>query len=344
MRVIVEPSRLRSLRLGGGFELDALKAGVHLLAGWEDRNFLGGLRRFTIEVRPGIVLYPTRINDLRAPTDFLPAEKSRVELRQPGIFEARTNASLRGEYNIFPVLLSEHIDETAPILGYHEIRGSLGLDRTFRQRLYVSPSHNVQSNRPFTYKGELHKDLGPILVSYPELLFNLDFRDDAVQPHKGVYLGNGLQYAGVGGDARDFKVRSEVRGYLPLTKRITFGLRAMGGLLFPQNYGESVKSNAEGIIPPPEVDPAGWVRDTQIGLLRGFLLGRPRVQSRLLAARDRSARHDSVLRAGRGRDRRSPRSAPRGAPSSISRPASCRSAASRSGRPRRSSDFRSVGC
>ena len=35
---------LRSLRLGGGLELDAIKAGVHLLAGWEDRNFLGGLR------------------------------------------------------------------------------------------------------------------------------------------------------------------------------------------------------------------------------------------------------------------------------------------------------------
>jgi outer membrane protein assembly factor BamA len=275
VRVIVEPSRLRALRFGVGAELDALKADAHLLAGWEDRNFLGGLRQFTVEVKPGIVFYPTRINDLRAPTNFLPEEKTRVELRQPGFFEPRTNGLVRGEYNIFPVLLSEHIDETAPIIGYHEIRGSLGLDRTFKQRLYVSPSQNVQANRPFAYAGLLDPDLGPILVSYPELFATLDFRDDAVAPHKGIYLGNDLQYAGLGGDARDFKVRSEVRGYLPLTKRMTVALRATGGLMFPQNYGTSVKSNAEGIIPPPEVTRAGWVRDTQIGLLRGFFSGGP---------------------------------------------------------------------
>ena len=275
VRVVVEPSKLRMVRLGAGFELDALKADIHVLAGWEDRNFFGGLRHFTIEVRPGVVLYPTRINDLRTPTNFLPEEKSRIELRQPGFFEPRTNAIARGEYNIFPVLLSEHVDESAPIIGYHEIRASLGLDRTFKRRLYVNPSQNVQAISPFVYAGTLDPDLGPVLVSYPELLVSLDFRDDAVEPHKGIYLSDDFQYAGLGGDARDFKFRSEARGYLPFSKHVTFALRATAGLMFPQNYGTSVRSNAEGIIPPPEVNRAGWVRDTQIGLLRGFFSGGP---------------------------------------------------------------------
>ena len=114
---------MRTLRLGGGLQIDALRTDVHLLAGWEDRNFLGGLRRFTVEFRPGVVLYPTRIPGFQAPTDLLPEEKLRVELRQPGFIEARTNGFIRSEFNIFPVLLSEEVDEDAPVIGYRELRG-----------------------------------------------------------------------------------------------------------------------------------------------------------------------------------------------------------------------------
>ena len=79
----------------------------------------------------------------------------------------------------------------------------------------------------------------------------------------------------MGGDARDVKLRSEIRGYIPLGKPVTFGLRATAGLLFAQNYGTSTASVAEGVIPPPEVDRAGWVRDAQLGILRGFFSGGP---------------------------------------------------------------------
>ena len=29
---------------------------MHGIAGWEDRNFLGGLRRFSVDLHPGLVL------------------------------------------------------------------------------------------------------------------------------------------------------------------------------------------------------------------------------------------------------------------------------------------------
>ncbi|MDF2695270.1 MAG: outer membrane protein assembly factor YaeT precursor, partial [Labilithrix sp.] len=41
IKVKVEPSRLRRIRLGGGVEFDALKTDVHGIFGWEHRNFLG---------------------------------------------------------------------------------------------------------------------------------------------------------------------------------------------------------------------------------------------------------------------------------------------------------------
>ncbi len=274
VKVKLEPSRLRALRAGGGLQIDSLRTDVHLLAGWEDRNFLGGLRHFSVEFKPGVVLYPTRIPGFQAPTALLPEERLRVELRQPGFLEARTTGFVRGEFNIFPVLLSEEVDEAAPVIGYREIRGAVGLDRKFG-RFFASPSHNVQANQPFTYIGVLDPDLNPILISYPELLGSFDLRDDAVSPHKGIYLEADGQYAGVGGDARDVKIRSEIRVYVPLGKPVTLGLRATVGLLFPQNYGTSTASVAEGNLPPPEVDRGGWVRDSQLTLLRGFFSGGP---------------------------------------------------------------------
>jgi outer membrane protein insertion porin family/translocation and assembly module TamA len=60
LRVRVEPNRLRHLRLGGGIEFDQLKTDVHGLIGWEDKNFLGGLRSFRVDFKPGVVLYPVQ--------------------------------------------------------------------------------------------------------------------------------------------------------------------------------------------------------------------------------------------------------------------------------------------
>src|SRR5207249_1507182 len=98
-------TKLRDLRLGAGFELDQLKADVHLHARWQDRNFLGGLRRLDIDLKPGLVLYPTRLSDFEAPNQLLPEMKTRVELRQPGFLEARTTGFVRVEPNIWPVLI-----------------------------------------------------------------------------------------------------------------------------------------------------------------------------------------------------------------------------------------------
>ncbi len=75
-----EATRLRQLRLGGGVEIDEIKTDVHLVAGWEDRNFLGGLRDFGATFRPGVVLYPLRINNWQGPLRPLPEERFQMRL------------------------------------------------------------------------------------------------------------------------------------------------------------------------------------------------------------------------------------------------------------------------
>lgn len=273
IKVTLEPSRLRTLRLGGGIEFDALKTDVHGLIGWENRNFFGGMRSFSVTFRPGVVLYPLRVNNITAPTNVLPEERLRLDFRQPGFLEARTNFFDRPELNIYPVLINPNPPPGANVLGYGEARNSIGLDRTI-WRFFGAISHNLQVAYPFQYLGKKDPTLELVVISYPELLTQIDLRDDKVHPRKGILVGNTLQVAGgpFGGTADDFKIQPEVRGYIPLTKRLVFAARGMTGFLFPSNYGDYIRSPRSTFPPDSNAD---RTRDYQVTFFRGFFSGGP---------------------------------------------------------------------
>lgn len=267
VQVVVEPTRLRSVRIGPGFELDVIKTDLHLTARWEHKNLFGGLRSFMVEFKPGVVLYPTRIPTFHAPDRLLPEEKLRAEFRRPGFLEARTTGFIRPEFNVYPVLLRTKGDENEPILGYIELKTTTGVDRTFGP-LYAALSHSVQVNDPFAYRPPIRPDIDTIVISYPELLTNFDFRDDPRKTKRGFFLGNTLQIAGLGGQPRDVKVQPEVRGYVPFfRKKFVLAARASVGFLLAQNYGSSLENLDE--------QNSGTTRDRQLMFFRGFFSGGP---------------------------------------------------------------------
>ena len=268
--VRLQPQKLKSVLLGGGIELDSIRAEAHLHLGWEHKNLFGGFRHFMVDFKPGFDLYPTRLPTFNKPTAVLPEERLRADLHQPGFLEARTNGVISQEINVYPVLLSSVVDPKAPVLGYLEYKGSFGLDR-YLWKLFGAPTYNFQYNRPFTYSGPLDTDLRGIILSYIDLLTHFDFRDDRTRPHKGVFIQNDVQFAGLGGDARDLRVQPEVRGYIPIGKKVTVATRATIGFLFPLNYGAAAKA-ASGTA-PTAVDRPAWVRDIELIYLRGFFSG-----------------------------------------------------------------------
>lgn len=272
IRVKLEPSRLHTIRLGAGVEFDALKTDVHGIVGWESRNFFGGLRSFSVQFRPGVVLYPLRVNNLVAPSKPLPEERLRLELKQPGFPEARTNLFERPEFNVYPVLLNPDPPPDERVIGYGEVRNAIGLERTW-WKLYGTLSHNTQVAYPFGYVGGKDPTLGLVTIFYPELYLTLDFRDDKVHPRKGVFLGSTFQVAGhiFGGNPNDFKVQPEARFYIPILKKLVFATRGSIGLLEPQNYGYVVRNGPSGALPPSE----DRTRDYQLTFFRGFFSGGP---------------------------------------------------------------------
>jgi outer membrane protein assembly factor BamA len=291
INVVVQESALRTVRLGGGASFDVLRLENHLRVGWEDRNFLGGMRQFSIDTRPGLTYFPTRIDELVAPTRLLVENKIRTELRQPSFIEGRTTGFVAGEYNIYP-LLYPLPEDTNPdderIIGYHEFKVQTGVERAFfNQHLHVTPSLNWQANIPFTYQCPASEGpdcpepagLDTVQVQFPELFVALDLRDDPIHPNRGIYLSNDLQVAGFWGDVSDVRVRPEARIYLPLhryNRRWTLALRGTLGFLFPRNYGETLDPTTpqgQVALVDPEAPPV--VADQQKLLFRAFYSGGP---------------------------------------------------------------------
>ncbi|MBN1610955.1 MAG: BamA/TamA family outer membrane protein [Polyangiaceae bacterium] len=288
LTVRVEEASLRTVRAGLGARVDQLEVTSTMRAGWEDRNFLGGMRRLQVDTRPGLTYFPTRFGNFVAPTQLLPHNRFRSELRQPSFLEGRTSGSLSTEYNVYPLLfpLPEGINpDKELVIGYHELRAAAGVQRPFfSHHLFVGTSYNWQANFPFLYKespdqSRLPAGLGPVRVSYPELITTLDFRDDPLHVHKGVLFSNSLQVAGhiFGGLVSDVRVRPELRAYLPLSRTVTLALRSGFGFLFPSDYGQTLTARAPTGIPVVIDDPrsAAVVRDQHKLLFRAFYSGGP---------------------------------------------------------------------
>lgn len=277
VNVVVQESSLRTLRMGGGARFDVLRLSNHFRVGWEHRNFIGGMRRFNIEARPGVTYFPTRIGRFDSPTRLLPENRLHAELRQPSFVEGRTTGFVSSDYSIYPLLypLPDGADpERERVIGYHEVKATTGVERAFfGHHLFVTPSYNWQANFPFTYQGNVPDGLQAVRVSFPELYAILDFRDDRIEPHEGFYLSNSFQVAGYvfSGTVSDLRLRPDLRGFLPLSRHVTLATRLSTGFLFPSNYGETL-TNAQAQLDP--TNPA-VIRDQHKLLFRAFYSGGP---------------------------------------------------------------------
>jgi outer membrane protein insertion porin family/translocation and assembly module TamA len=284
LTVKVEPMRLRQITLGGGVEIDEIKTDLHVVAGWEDHNFLGGLRHFSATFKPGAVLYPLRINNWTGQLKPLPEMWLKTELRQPGFLEARTNGFIRPQFNIFPLLVEVNPPPDVPVVGYREVKLPVGVDRTFWKRVFVSLDYNLQIESPFAYVQDLDPSLATIVLSFPELVLHLDFRDGPVRPHEGLYIANTFSMAGgiFGGTATDLRVQPEVRTYVPIAHGLTFATRASVGFLWSWNYARDWNAELEGssaiagpAAPEQQAARAQLEHDIQIMYFRGFFSGGP---------------------------------------------------------------------
>jgi outer membrane protein assembly factor BamA len=270
----------RTLRLGGGGRLDAVELSANLTAGWEHRNFLGGLRHLSLEARPGVVLFPTRMGDfpnLATPSSGLLQGALEARLVQPSFLEGRIKGFSSASLQVEPLLYSD-TPVDAPLFGFLEFATRAGLERPFlSHRLFVTLSLNWLAELPLDYgKLSIGGDTPPaspsaindLFIAYPELLVRYDLRDDPLDPKNGLLLQQSIQTAVpvLGGSVSDVRLRPEARFYFTKTN-LTLAVRGATGLLFPGNYfPKDAPGTSGGNVLTP---------DQQVLLFRGFFSGGP---------------------------------------------------------------------
>ncbi len=279
LTIRVEESTFKDITLGAGARLDLLRLAVVGQGSWTHRNFFGGLRKFTLSTRPGLTFFPTSIDYLVAPTAVFPENFATVRLEQPAFIESRTRGFVEVGYNVYPLLypLPKDTDEskydprTERVIGYSEVTSSIGVERTFFGTVLPTTfSLNVQSNTPFNYQGDDdYPGLDAVLVTYPELVNHIDFRDDPIQPTEGVFIKNSIQVAipFSSGQVSDLRIQPEVRTFYPLddAHQVILATRLGVGMVLLNNYGES-----QGNYTDPNV-----VADQHKKLFRAFYSGGP---------------------------------------------------------------------
>lgn len=286
--VTLQPAKLREVKLGIGAQAETTRVESHLIGGWESRNFLGGYRRLTLDARPGIVFWPTRIDTIfdEPPERILPELRLTLGFLQPAL-PFRTSFDAQIAFNLYqlqPVSAeaarAPDPDEEPNLIGYREFRWNFGFNRTFdvtgRHHVQARLAYTIQRDDPFSYNlDEPPEGYDDLTLSYLSWIVALDYRRgregryDPLRPNRGVYVAWQLEKAGgfLGGDADDVKLHPEVRTYVPISRRVTLAFRFSSGLLFPRNYGDALLGEVAGT--------PGECRDLQILQFRAFFSGGP---------------------------------------------------------------------
>jgi outer membrane protein insertion porin family/translocation and assembly module TamA len=283
----VTPTTLKTIKSGVGAEVGS-RVEWHGVANWENRNFLGGLRHFTIEAKPGFVVNPltfaTLFSKPTTPVDILFELRVHAELEQPGFIEARTKGLISIAASLYQL-------QPLDTLGYLELAGKTGVSRDFwSRRVSTALSLNMAFDQPIQMLNYTPIDAAHgyhrIIVPFVQATGVLDLRNgfdgkrDTINPHSGFYLSNDTQFAWV--DSQDLRFRPEMRGYVPIGRKVTLALRATGGILYA--YGGDLAQTPDPGCPfGPDpgarcVKPRGSVpraQYIQLLQLRGFGSGGP---------------------------------------------------------------------
>lgn len=227
VKVAITEAKLRRVKVGPGVLIDPLRTDVHFTAGWEHRNFLGGLRNFRVELRPMLIARGLSFSQIH------PGVLASTELRQPGFLEARTAGVIGVIGGLLPDPVNDYRVTTA--------MGSIGVDRRFFGILYAGLFYRKAFQIATPYPGfELPPNAFSSTLGYFEALTTIDARDDLLKPTRGYFTTLSFQYAMatklIGGDFGDFRIQPEIRMYGPLAKGLVLAFRFTTGFLLPYNY------------------------------------------------------------------------------------------------------------
>jgi translocation and assembly module TamA len=227
----VREAPFRTIRVGPGVGIELNRYEAHVMVGWAHRNWLGGLRRLSLDARLGYAWIPSLWS--RQQEGFVGLASA--EFTQPGVIRRRVDFTTRLE-------LERGIEEA---YSFWSERIRVGAPMRFGRVLTFSPSYNLEL---YQVTGTVNLTPGEntdenallqscrgdsCLLSYFEQRITLDLRDDPINTRRGLYLSLGVQegFKLFGEGFPYLRLLPEARGFVPVWRDSVLAARFRIGLL-----------------------------------------------------------------------------------------------------------------
>jgi translocation and assembly module TamA len=246
VRVVVREGQFRTLRLGAGLRVDAIRNEARAVAEWSNRDFLGGMRKLTARAEAGWAflpnVYAVASEDQSVARKNGPIARLRLEFEQPRLF-GRPSLRWRDTLEI-----DRSLEQTYNALS---TRVMTGVVWQALSTLAIFPAYRVEADylngapinsaatAPLTLGCETTSDHCFIWLSYLDGLVTWDRRDHVFDPRHGTYLSLDLQGGGgpLGGDFDYVRVLPDARVYDSFgeANELTLSAHLRAGQLWPSS-------------------------------------------------------------------------------------------------------------
>ncbi len=230
VEVDVQEMPIHDVSVGVGATIDNRRNEVYLKSGYENRNFIGGLRYFALEARPALVALPTLIDP---DAQYAFGAAARLNFVQPSFFEEYLEARLETDYRL------------GVEYGYksHKVSFSPGLSRKLWRRLTAALAYRLTYYSYFDYSSALNLDPADTmglafrpeyLLSYLEQSLVFDGRDSVYDPRSGFYGSATVaeSFTAFGSDFHFIRLDTTLRGYVTPWRRLTLAMQLHYGQTF----------------------------------------------------------------------------------------------------------------
>ena len=241
VRVNVREAPFQTVRGGIGGQIEERRWELPRLRGeYTNRSLFGGLRRLELASTVGYAFVPSIVSFDKESSGIVTL--SSAQLTIPNFYYPGLDAVARGEFaREFQSGFS--YDEVAARFslvyrrGRHTISPSLNFVRYFLIQIHTGLSQVLSQAGG---KIGIFRDCpDSCTLTYPELRYTYDARDNVIETLEGFYATVDLQQTLKPGSFTYFRVEPEVRFYRGLYRYLTLATRAQYGGLFNESGGES---------------------------------------------------------------------------------------------------------
>jgi translocation and assembly module TamA len=251
VRVTVREAPFQTIRVGFGGQIEQFRWELpRVRADYTHRNLFGGLRRLELSTTVGYAFVPSLPDVLNAPANTV---------TQTGLVNL-TSAQLVTPNVLFPAVdfisRVEFARELQQGFAYNEVAARFGpqyrIDRhTIAAslnfvRYFNATLNGVDLTQLVLQAGQnaliLDQCIPSCTLTYPELRYTYDSRDNVLEPTSGFFGTLALQQTLKPGQFSYFRMEPEVRGYLPVAPWLVLALRAQYGALILESSAPNAQS------------------------------------------------------------------------------------------------------